>query len=287
MRYLVTGSTGYIGKKLTQSLFNDGNSVACLVRSKARAISLEKAGVTVFVYDGTPQSVARAFEKTDYDTVFHLASVSASNSKIEDILEANIKFGTFLLSSMSASASKRLVNVGTYWQNSFNTSFTPNSLYAATKQAYEDIIEYYSLNSGIRAITLRLHDVYGKDDFRGKVFQLVKLAAMNNESLDMTNGEQFLRPVHIFDVLSAFYRANEIIHADKTSVGKHEVYWVAGKVIQLKKLIEVFVLNSNLKVTLNWDVLDTNNTVPTNVKIGNLLPDWTPEFDLTRSIGID
>ena len=66
------------------------------------------------------------------------------------------------------------LTAGTAWQHYNNQSYDPVCLYAATKQAYECLIDYYVKVHGLHAVTVKLHDTYGEGDERGKLFYLLQ-----------------------------------------------------------------------------------------------------------------
>jgi len=74
MRSLVTGATGFIGRRLAQELVRRGDEVACLVRRTSHIALLKALPVELVVGDlGDPASLAPAV--AGRNRVFHLAGV--------------------------------------------------------------------------------------------------------------------------------------------------------------------------------------------------------------------
>jgi len=74
MRALVTGASGFIGRRLVMELARRGHETACLVRPTSRTAPLRDLPVEFVLGDlGDAASLARAVEGRDY--VFHLAGV--------------------------------------------------------------------------------------------------------------------------------------------------------------------------------------------------------------------
>jgi dihydroflavonol-4-reductase len=74
MRALVTGASGFIGRRLVMELARRGHETACLVRPTSRTAPLRDLPVEFALGNlGDPDSLARAVEGRDY--VFHLAGV--------------------------------------------------------------------------------------------------------------------------------------------------------------------------------------------------------------------
>ena len=74
MRYLVTGATGFIGRRLALRLREGGHEVRAVVRDPARAGDLEAAGVNLFPGDVTDRSRLQG-PMAGVAGVFHLAAL--------------------------------------------------------------------------------------------------------------------------------------------------------------------------------------------------------------------
>ena len=144
------------------------------------------------------------------------------------MIDSNIKLGTFILEAMKQHGCKYFINTSTYWQHYKNYN-QPICLYAATKKAFEDIIEYYCIDGGIKAISLKLHDVYGYDDHRGKLLNTLIKNGDSEKVFNLTKGEQKLYMVFIDDVIDAYIEALALIKKDHNSNESHAIYGIFGK----------------------------------------------------------
>jgi uncharacterized protein YbjT (DUF2867 family) len=95
MKILLTGSTGYIGKRLLQQLLEQGHSVTCLVRSLERLMTAEQSlegvnGIEVDLLNPVPTSL----HSMDLDVAFFLIH-SMSTSIGEFMKEEALSAGNF------------------------------------------------------------------------------------------------------------------------------------------------------------------------------------------------
>jgi nucleoside-diphosphate-sugar epimerase len=212
---LITGSNGFIGSHLVLKLLQTNYRISVLNRSPTtNPIFKTNKCFGDFCYDGSESSINIALQETQPDVVIHLASYFIPRHSPEDaksLIISNVDFPCKLLESMSQMGIKKFINTGTYWQHYQNSHYDPVSLYAATKQAFEDILIYYVNSQKIDAITLKLFDTYGGGDTRRKVLNLLIDAATTQEKLKLSPGEQKLNLVHVRDVVSAYEVALKIL----------------------------------------------------------------------------
>ncbi|MCH5242146.1 MAG: NAD(P)-dependent oxidoreductase [Muribaculaceae bacterium] len=256
MKAIVTGGTGYIGSHLVKRLLKDNWEVAIIADPKFGYDNIldVKNRITIFEYTGQIQELIKFFRDFNAGIVFHLAAAVLTNPSPEQLpilIDSNIRFGTEILEAMSDSGTKLIVTTGTYWQNYNGEEYNPVDLYAATKEAFEKILKYYVEAKGIRSIVLRLYDVYGEDDRRPKIWNLLKGIAGTDKSIDMSPGEQILNLVHIDDVVSAYISAYNYLK--QNSEIKSEVFGVYAETQKtLKEHVNELEKTLGKTLRINW-----------------------------------
>jgi nucleoside-diphosphate-sugar epimerase len=250
-RALVTGATGFIGRHLVRHLHHAGWEIAVLSRTQSQPAHVP---VRRFPYTGQTAEVVRAVADFRPDTVFHLASlflVQHTAEQVEPLILSNVLLGTQLLEAMRAAEVGTLVNAGTAWQNFCGNTYLPVNLYAATKQAFEDILLYYVETGGVRAVTLKLFDSYGPDDTRRKLLRVLLDCLRTGERLGMSGGEQVMDLVHVDDICRAFLHASAL--ANDRSRAANAVYAVSGGQRRtLRAVVETLEQVAGRSLSIDW-----------------------------------
>jgi nucleoside-diphosphate-sugar epimerase len=218
--------------------------------------------------------------------VFHLASLFLATHTPEDVrplVESNILFGAQLLEAMARTGCNKLVNTGTSWQHYHSDDYVPVCLYAATKQAFEDVAWYYVHGEGLRLITLKLFDTYGPGDRRPKLFNALRNAARRGEELAMSAGEQLVDLVYVEDVTRAFLVAAEMVEDKETAP---EAYAISsGKPRPLREIVETYARVTGVPIRVHWGARPyRTREVMMPWTAGKRLPSWTPEVSLEEGI---
>jgi len=253
---LVTGATGYVGSHLTKALIRDGWDVAVMVRPSSSLDMLKsvRKEAAFFEVDGSISAMFEAVGTFKPDVVFHIAAMVVGEHKPEDIeplITSNIIFGTQLLDAMAYHGISSIVNTSTYWEHYESKEYSPVNLYAATKRAFQNLLQFYVEARGVRAITLKLFDPYGSNDPRPKLLNLLMKLAETGETLAMSLGEQKIDLVHIDDVVKAYLVAAQRLLDDK--VESHEEYGVGtGNPITLKKLVGILEKQIGKNINIDW-----------------------------------
>lgn len=276
---LITGSTGFIGSHLTRYLLHRGWNVHCLVRPTSQLESLSDGtkSATVHVHDGTQRNMQEIMHTSKPDVVFHLASLVLANHEpghVEPLIQSNVLFGTQLLEAMRMEGIASIVNTATHVQHYEQQEYNPVNLYAATKQAFESILSYYTETGAVRAITLTLFETYGPGDRRRKIFTELAEAARTGQRLKMTPGEQWLDIVHVDDVIRGYELAAEKL-INQESIGSSKYMLSSGRLIQLKQLIRLYMEITGDFVEVDWGAQPYRlRQVMTPWNRGEVLPDW-------------
>jgi CDP-paratose synthetase len=288
MKILVTGATGFIGKNLIEALVRQKYEVYVIARTNSD-ISFLNTNIKVFQYDENIHSLLKFLQKETFDGVIHLASLflaTHTEDDISNLVSSNIKFGIELLEASKKTHVKWFINTGTFWQNYLSEDYNPVNLYAATKEAFEVMVKYYTETSDLIFTTIKLNDTFGPNDTRNKVFNLWSKIAKSGETLEMSAGEQIIDISYIDDVVNAYMILIEHLSSNQKENFKNKTFAVkSDERINLKDLSKIFEDATNTKLNIKWGVKEyREREVMLPWVKGEVVPTWVPKHSLKEAI---
>lgn len=288
MKVFVTGATGFIGKNLVDKLIELNFEVTVNIHSDKLSLFSDKVK-TYRLNEMDIQSDISFFKEAKFSGIIHLASLYLTTHKPEEAIElinSNVMFSTHILECASQSKVNWFINTGTFWQNFENASYSPVNLYAASKQAFESIAQYYIETDKIKFCTLRLSDTYGPDDTRPKIFNLFEKISKSGEILEMSLGNQLLDITYIDDVVAAFILLAVQLEAKETKIQNGDVFAIRAKrSYTIKELVIIFEGVTGKKLNINFGGRPyREREVMIPWQDGNILPGWTPIVSLEEGL---
>jgi nucleoside-diphosphate-sugar epimerase len=167
---IVTGGNGFIGSSLISRLMSVDVEVHAIVNENHQRLDSILPAGCIHVLHGGIGSAVDIVTRLNPDTIFHLAAVYAEpiNAKsVLSMIDGNLTLGACLLfAATQCTAQPKFVNTGTYWQFDANSAYSPNTLYAATKHAFQDLLVFYRERLGVPSVSLVLYDTFGEKDTR-------------------------------------------------------------------------------------------------------------------------
>ncbi len=288
MKLLISGATGFIGTHLLKRLQKEKHTVFVIMRPSTQKESFPKKTQT-YVFDNDVADLTEFMEKEKFDGVIHLASLFLAQHKTEDIknlVDSNVFFGTALLEASVKSNTRWFINTGTFWQHYKNKKYSPVNLYAASKQAFESLAQYYIETSSINFVTIKLSDTFGPGDTRPKIFSLLSKLRGSKEPLLMSWGKQILDMSYIENVIDGYIRMITILtNKDATKLRGKSFAIYAKKRYTLQKLVGVFEKVTKSKLSIIWGgraYRDREVMVPWEK--GLPIPGFRPKYSLEDGI---
>jgi len=278
-KILITGATGYIGSRVHSSLATDFDVYG--LSSKT-----ENLGKKIFSTDGRLDSLIGFLKKNGpFDVVVHLAAKAKAhleNSEFDEFVRSNFTFGLNLLEAMNQTGHTKFLNTGTYWQEFSLQSPHANCLYSALKTAFEDVLKYHVAIKNFNVLTLRLFDVYGPNDNRGKILQRVRAAAQSRLELEMTGGQQAVYFTHIDDIAMGYQTALNSLLA-KTSPA-YEKFDLRSERRILREVVELYCELNRIQPNLSWGKKPYGAEQIMEPVTFERLPNWTAQTTLQQGL---
>jgi nucleoside-diphosphate-sugar epimerase len=123
--------------------------------------------------------------------VYHAATLFTKKhetSQVSELIEANIKLGTYMLEASAVTGVNRVVNFSSVWQLALaQESDAQQTLYSATKEAFLEILKYYSSSYELSVSNFYLNDTYGANDTRAKLIPMLVSTAKDNTAMHIAN----------------------------------------------------------------------------------------------------
>ena len=260
MKFLITGGLGFIGSKIIEKLSKDGHEIICVDNKDTYNIlskqELEKliawrtrnwVNKNVTVLDGDildPMTCLRAFSRMP-ETVIHLATYPRAKIVDQDPINGIPKVigtTTNLLWHSSKFSAKKFVYIsssmvyGDFVDGTKEDSNTkPQNIYGEAKLTGERLTKLFAKRDGLNYAIVRPSGVYGPGDLPDRVVSKFFHKAMNNQTIELHNGENKVDFTYRQDA------AYGIIKAAMSEVANTSFNITAGNATSLRKLAETIV----------------------------------------------
>ena len=290
---LVTGATGFIGENLCRRLLSQNVIVFALIRDAknlAADLKTNQNLIPIIIQSNWYDKIS----KIEFDTVYHLASWSGLKHCSEDvdhIIDANIRLGVRLLELSAKQKIKKphWVYCLSYWQYALGKqTYEPNSLYAASKQAFHALVRHYAYNEGIKSAGVVIYDTYSVYDNRPKMLNMIaRNVSMychsgNNTLLELTPGEQEIFFCHVDDAVAALIRtAAEVQTANQPK----SVYFAREPIVGILKEIINDLLQPFCDPTkiVQWGAIPYPKGQVMKIVSGPEIPGWHTKQNLNKT----
>lgn len=273
MNILLTGASGFIGRQFVERLKKEGFPYLAIGR------------VTDW------QHAKQQIETFGPEVFVNLANCYCFDPSVQmalDMLNANVVFPSLVLHSCPRVTLRHVVSVGTNWQAGANGVFHAPNFYAATKNAFDDIVLSAMQRERFSGISLRLCDTLGPGDNRPKIIPELLKAAREGKKFPTTAGEQRLFIAHVDDVVEGIFHATAGYSGD--TPGKLAAYYLRpAQMVTLRELITLTVAiaaqSHGLQVVVDWGARPyRQNEVMEPFTQGTVLPGWSPRHSLTETL---
>jgi len=280
---LLTGTTGFIGYKFLSFVLSNGFSVIDILRKKNKKNkkirelrnAYPKKYKNIFFTNNNLSSQLKNI-KADYFINFAtLYSNNHSHSQIADFIESNILFPTLIYDIINNKI-KKMINFGSMMQHPKDEKLESKNLYAATKNAFEMIANYYAnTNNKTKFYNIKFYESFGDNDKRKKIIPTMINNYKQNKTTKIISKQLTLNIIHTDDIINSIM----ILLNNNITSGTYCIKNTNS--VKISKLINMLnkVLNKKIKVKYGNKSITSNYY--NNLKI---LPYWKPNKNIENEI---
>ncbi len=260
MKYLITGGLGFIGSKIIEKLSNEDNDIYCVDNEDTydilsreeldrligwRKRNWKNKNVQIINGDILDRMVCLKAFTSRPDVVIHLATYPRAKIVDQDPINGIPKVigtTTNLLWHAAKFDTKKFVYIsssmvyGDFADGTREDSNTkPQNIYGEAKLTGERLTKLFAKRDGLNYNIVRPSGVYGPGDLPDRVVSKFFHKAMNNQTIELHNGENKVDFTYRQDA------AYGIIKAAQSEVANTSFNITAGNATSLRTLAETIV----------------------------------------------
>ena len=278
IKILITGSTGFIGSNIINSLLKKDIYIYALLRNKNRKNAnlnqLKKNKKYKPIFFKNFNELKKKLKNLKIDTVINCATYYSSKNDIQTIqnlIQTNIIFCSVVLETLSKKI-KKFINFGSMMEYSRGNYFSPKNFYAITKYSFQKISEFFKFNNKrIKFYNLKLYETYGNNDNRKKIIPTIVKNYSKNKNIKIVSTNLKMNFIHINSLTKAI---NMILYK---KIEEGEYCLKNNKFTSIKHLIDS--LNKKLSKKIKVKYLSSKKYFKSTISL-NKFPSWDDKENL-------
>ncbi len=284
---LLTGTSGFIGYAFLNYALSKKFNVVDILRSKnkknLKIKKLKKKYKENYktIFFSNYRQLSKKISKIKVDCFINFATLYKNNHNHEDIfrfVDSNILFPSLIYDLVNG-RSNTTINFGTMMQHTDGKNYSPKNFYASTKNAFEAIGNFFSLNNKKNKIYyLKFYESYGENDKRKKLIPTLLKNFKKNRVSKILSKNLELNVIHINDIIKA------IMILLKNDIKPGSYCLRQNKNIKVSNLIKIINKDLSRKIKVRY----YNKSIP-KIKKSRIkkLPMWKPNSHLIKKIKLE
>lgn len=213
---LITGGTGFIGRRLSRCLHKGGYQILHLVRAAGNQISTYPS---IVARDFSREGIKAALSPISIDATIHLAAAGVHPGDRDPVrmFDVNVVATQAIIEASASAGAKVFLHAGSSAEYADMAASPLNSgsplqsrrLYGASKAASTLAAAALAPAMGMSCLVLRLYNVYGPGEAEHRLLPSLVSRLRAGEEVALSAGTQERDFVHVDDVCGAFSRALE------------------------------------------------------------------------------
>jgi len=240
LNILVTGATGFTGKKLTQYLISNGENVRVIVRDKSKLSELlNSSNLEVHIGSISDEDIVNK-AMVGITKVFHIAAIYRTSGITDQVyMDTHVRGTNLLLKAANEEGVSKFVHTSTVGVHGDvgngspvkeNAPYSPGDIYQQSKLEAELNVHKFYQEKGLPIVVIRPTAIFGPGDLR--LLKLFKIAAHRFSPI-LGDGKIKYHMVYIDDLIQGFIKASEVDEA----IG--ETFIIGGdEVLSLNELLD-------------------------------------------------
>jgi CDP-paratose synthetase len=278
---LVTGGTGFIGKRLVRALLKRDISVRIISSNKAKQSEYFGESDQIIWYGISDNELARAASGV---TLFFNFAVAYDHPTVDDeaITEVNFVLPLKIISLLKRQEVAATCVLGDTFFRKFPPEATRQPRYTRSKINLAERISEEGHDSLVRLALLQIEQVYGPGDaFTKSLPSIVRSMILNRPMIPMTTGSQERDFIYVDDVVDA---ALLVANAEWKRFAIIECG--SGNAVPVRQVFERLHKISNSRSVLGFGELKNEQSIPASSANTDWLKqrNWKPMTNLTEGL---
>ena len=287
MIILVAGFKGYIGKYLCESFRRKNIEALGIFRDKGKfkVIWLE-SGEQLATGTFVQISQTLTSQSIKVHSIVNLAADTSKDSSyeaVQKLCEANVTFNALLARLAVDLNVTRFIYTSTYSVSMDGQSYSPQTLYAATKYAGGNLLNYFARFKKLNIVKLYFYDIYGPLHHKNRLLPILIEALITGQSVRLSPGEQETSPLFVYDacdaILHSLFQLQEENLCDYSVMGPEK--------FQVKEIPNIVSKALGISWKVNQLLADKDyrsNEIMSLAPLYPNIPDWKPRYTLEAGL---